>query len=299
VAPGGRRDLGVADLTPSATAIAQTGTVRTRHLDGAPMVYVPAGEFRMGSDSDQARAARELCRQYAGDVGISVCKPEAFANEKPAHDVVLDGFWLDQHEITNGQYRACVLSGACQPPVDSSSFTRDSYYDESAYAHHPVIWVRWDQANAYCEWAGARLPSEAEWEYAARGPRGLLFPWGDTFDGRLLNYCDVGCAGVSDPSVDDGFRDTAPVGSFPGGESWCGALDMAGNVREWVADRYGLYSSERQANPSGPTLGESHIPRGGSWYDTPDDVRSANRGENTADYARHKVGFRCASSIAP
>jgi serine/threonine-protein kinase len=110
-----------------------------------------------------------------------------------------------------------------------------------------------------------------------------------------LNYCDVNCKlGPKDETVDDGYADTAPVGSFPTGVSWCGALDMAGNVREWVADWFGYYPSERQVDPTGPSSGESRIPRGGSWLDIPDDIRSTNRGENTPNYTRYKVGFRCA-----
>ena len=105
---------------------------------------------------------------------------------------------------------------------------------------------------------------------------------------------DVDCEGVSDETVDDGYPDTAPVGSFPAGVSWCGAMDMAGNVREWVAGWFEYYSSEPQVNPMGPSSGDSRVTRGGSWYDTPNDVRSANRGQNTTDYVRHKVGFRCA-----
>ena len=103
--------------------------------------------------------------------------------------------------------------------------------------------------------------------------------------------------GVADQGVNDGYPETAPVGSFPEAVSWCGALDMAGNVREWVADWYGPYPSEQRENPQGPSQGDSFIPRGGSWLDTPDDVRSANRGENTPDYTRHKVGFRCVVDI--
>jgi formylglycine-generating enzyme required for sulfatase activity len=274
------------------------GTTRIRSTDDMVMIYVPAGEFQMGIDANGEDYAQQLCKDYSGDMAVAsgVCQ-RGFKNEQPAHTVVLDSFWIDRTEVSNGQYRRCVEAGDCDPPVENGSHTRDSYYGNSAYDDYPVIWVRWDQAADYCAWAGGRLPTEAEWEYAARGPRGLTFPWGDTFDGTLLNYCDVDCDGVNDETVDDGYPDTAPVGSFPAGVSWCGALDMAGNVREWVADWFGYYSSRRQVNPTGPSLGDSRIPRGGSWYDTPDDVRSANRGENSPDYTRHKVGFRCASSV--
>ena len=288
--------------SPSATPAATeppAGDTRVWEKDGAVMVYVPGGEYPMGSDTDDASTVRDLCRAYSGDLANAVCRLAAFRDEQPAHAVTVDGFWIDRTEVTNGQYHQCVQAGACDPPVESGSFTRDSYYGDSVYDDYPVIWVRWDQAADYCAWAGRRLPTEAEWEYAARGPEGRLFPWGDAFDGTLLNYCDVDCDGVNDETVNDGYPDTAPVGSFPAGVSWCGALDMAGNVREWVADWYGRYPSEQQANPTGPASGDSRIPRGGSWYDRPDDVRSTNRGGNSTDYSRHKVGFRCASSTGP
>ena len=278
------------------TATPALGDVRTRPADGMVMLYVPAGKFKMGSDREAVTYARQLCRAYGGDTAMATCSPAVFTNEQPQHTVSLDGFWIDRTEVTNGQYRRCEEAGACKPPQELGSYTRDSYYGDSAYADFPVIWVTWQQAADYCSWAGARLPTEAEWEYAARGPEGRLFPWGNAFDGTRLNYCDANCTGgPNDPKVDDGHADTAPVGSYPAGASWCGALDLAGNVREWVADWFGRYASADQVNPAGPVDGESRIPRGGSWLDTTDDVRSANRGENSPDYTRHKVGFRCAA----
>ncbi|MCP4543250.1 MAG: formylglycine-generating enzyme family protein [Chloroflexi bacterium] len=272
------------------------GTTQTRSTDGMVMVYVPAGAFQMGSDMDKIRYARELCNEYDSEQSLVICGQGTFGRDEwPTHTVRLDGFWIDRTEVTNGRYRQCVGAGDCDPPVESGSYTRDSYYGNDTYDDYPVVWVRWDQAADYCAWSGGRLPTEAEWEYVARGPEGLLFPWGDTFDGTLLNYCDVDCGGVNDETVDDGYPDTAPVASFPAGVSWCGAMDMAGNVREWVADWFEHYTPDEQVNPAGPPLGDSRIPRGGSWYDTPKDVRSTNRGQNTPDYTRHKVGFRCVS----
>jgi formylglycine-generating enzyme required for sulfatase activity len=275
------------------------GEIRMRPDDGAVMVYVLSGKFIMGSNSSAMAAARKLCREYTGETAIAVCTQAAFTNEYPAHPVTLTGFWIDRTEVTNGQYRRCEDSGACTQPVESGSYYRSSYYSDPAYANYPVIWVTQGQAANYCAWAGGRLPTEAEWEYAARGPESTIFPWGNEFDGARLNYCDKNCdAGPNDPSVDDGYADTAPVGSYPAGASWAGALDMAGNVREWVADWYGVYLPGLQADPVGPETGEGHIPRGGAWLDKPDDVRSANRGENSIDYTRHKVGFRCALSAS-
>jgi len=244
------------------------------------------------------RYAIQLCRQVKGSVENGVCQGAPFANEMSAHPVVLDAFWIDRTEVTNGQYQRCVEEKACSPPSDDSSFTRETYFSDPAYSDYPVIWITRDQAVTYCSWAGGRLPTEAEWEYAARGPDNLTFPWGEEFEPSRVNYCDASCAyGVVDASYDDGYPETAPVGSFPTGVSWNGAMDMAGNVREWVADWFSYYSHDAQENPRGPDEGQSHIPKGGCWLDTPDDLRSSNRGENTPDYTRHKVGFRCVTDL--
>ncbi|MGB2894553.1 MAG: formylglycine-generating enzyme family protein [Anaerolineales bacterium] len=268
----------------------QLGETVQRQRDGMTMVFVPSGEFMMGTEYDDFLYANQLCKNEV--LSIVIC--DSFGNEMPAHPVRLDAFWVDLTEITNQQYQGCVEDSACSSPADSGSYTRETYFGDAAFADFPVIWVTRDQAAEYCSWAGGRLPSEAEWEYAARGPENNIFPWGDIFEPSYANYCDASCAlGVSDPSYEDGYPETAPVGSFPAGASWCGALDMAGNVREWVADWFSGYSLEAQVNPVGPEEGRSHIPKGGCWLDRADNLRSANRGENTPDYVRHKVGFRC------
>ena len=286
-------------LTPEATPISHVlGDTQIREKDKMDMVYVPAGHFMMGSNIDQVYLARQLCREYKDDIAIGVCRMSAFTDEMPDHPVELDAFWVDRYEVTNQHYQGCVDEGSCTPPFESSSYTRDEYYGSADFNSYPVIWVTQNQASEYCLWAGGRLPTEAEWEYAARGSENLIFPWGNDFDPQRLNYCDADCAaGVIDPSYADGFPETAPVGSFPNGASWCGALDLAGNVREWVADGFHYYSVDPKINPYTPSTGANRIPRGGGWLDTPDDVRSTNRGENTPDYTRHKVGFRCAQSI--
>jgi formylglycine-generating enzyme required for sulfatase activity len=254
------------------------------------MVYVPPGEFEMGSDDDAVDYAQELCNEEYGD-----CTAGWFKDEQPAHTVSLDGFWMDRTEVSNAQYRQCVEAGGCEAPGEASSRTRDVYYGDSAYDGYPVIYVGWHEATAYCEWAGGRLPTEAEWEYVARGPEGRAFPWGETFDGARLNYCDVNCElDWKDVEVDDGYADTAPVGSYPAGASWCGAQDLAGNVWEWVADWYEEYSSERQVNPTGPSSGRLRGQRGGSWNNESVDTRGAYRSRNSPDGQSYNAGFRCA-----
>jgi len=286
--------------TPTATAIPSPtpvpapvlGATWTRPADGMVMVYVPAGEFQMGSTDAEVDAALELCNQYHRG-----CERAWFEREQPVHTVALDGFWIDRTEVTNRQYARCVAAGACNPPARSDSYSRDSYYGNSAYGDYPVIWVSWDDAVDYCAWAGGRLPTEAEWEYAARGPEGRTFPWGDGFDGTRLNYCDANCEfDWSDGAVDDGYADTAPVGSYPAGASWAGALDLAGNVWEWVADWYGAYPSGRQENPTGPSSGEDRVVRGGSWGSGPYRVRAAYRDGFPPVYRNAYIGFRCARS---
>jgi formylglycine-generating enzyme required for sulfatase activity len=274
----------------------QLGDTRQRQIDGMTMVFVPSGEFTMGIDYLGLRYALELCKETG--MGPAVCKGETFADEMPAHPVKLDPFWIDLTEVTNQQYERCVQDQSCSPPFEMSSYTRESYFGDPLYSDYPVVWITQDQAAAYCSWTGGRLPTEAEWEYAARGPESRTFPWGEDFEPDRANYCDAACAaGPNDPSYDDGYPETAPVGSFPTGVSWCGALDMAGNVREWVADWFGYFSADQQVNPQGPVEGETHIPKGGCWLDTPEDLRSSNRGQNTPDYTRHKVGFRCVMDL--
>jgi formylglycine-generating enzyme required for sulfatase activity len=215
-------------------------------------------------------------------------------DEFPDHPVQLSAYWLDRTEVTNGQYHLCVDAGICDPPLELGSFSREIYFGSTEFDAYPVINLTEVMAAEYCAWVGGRLPTEAEWAFAARGPDGFIFPWGNEFDPTRLNYCDANCPGVSDPNYDDGYPDTSPVGSFPEGASWVGALDMSGNVREWVSDYYGYFSLDPAVDPQGPLTGDAKASRGGSWYDTFYNLRSNNRGSNALDYWRHKLGFRCA-----
>ncbi len=271
-----------ATTPPPVTATPALGDTWTRPADGMTMVHAPAGEFQMGSDDAEVDLALEMCNTYYGD-----CEREWFEVEQPVHPVTLNGFWIDRTEVTIAQYRKCVESGGCEPlmGVDLSDRAMDD---------HPAFYVTWTQADAYCEWAGARLPTEAEWEYASRGPEGRRYPWGDEFDGTRLNSCDASCPNPwADGAFDDGHSDIAPVGSYPDGASWCGALDMAGNVMEWMADRYGDYPSGRQLNPTGPPTGRLYVLRGDAADGTRSVARSTARHGERPDRLYKYFGFRC------
>ena len=271
------------------------GSVRTRPADGMEMVFVPAGEFKMGSSDTEVDAALKMCLDmYSAD-----CVREWFEVEQPQHLVTLEAFWIDKTEVTNAMYRLCVESEVCRPPQRTGSDTRSSYYGDPVYDNYPVVHVDWNQAKAYCQRAGGRLPTEAEWEYAARGPEALLYPWGNEYDGTLLNSCDANCGyDWADHTFDDGYQDTAPVGSYPNGASWVGALDMAGNVWEWTADGFGEYSLESQTNPTGASNTSTIALRGDAADGTPSVSRTTARHGELPDRTYVYLGFRCVTLSA-
>ncbi len=268
-------------LTP--TRAPQLGDTWTRPADGMVMMYVPAGEFVMGSTDEQMRYVIDWCISE----GFSETGCQRYTEEQPSHIVALDAFWIDQTEVTNAQYQTCVDAGVCRLSVCAE---RPNYNN----ADQPVTCVDWEQANQYAMWVGGRLPTEAEWEYVARGPEGRIYPWGNEFEGTRLNYCDKNCIrDRADKMVDDGYKWIAPVGSFPEGASWVGALDMAGNVWEWTGDWYGEYSGERQENPTGPVSGNLCVMRGGSLDNSARNVRSAGRFSAEPTNFAGSIGFRC------
>ncbi len=237
-------------------------------LDNMTLVLVPEGPFRMGSSSSDGMA---------------------YPDEMPQHAVTMDAFWIDQTEVSNGQYALCVKAKACKPPIRYTSNIHDHYYNNTPFDDYPVIYVSWTSAEAYCRWAGRRLPTEAEWEKAARGTDGRIYPWGNSMpDESLLNFNNL-------------LKDVTKDASYPSGASPYGALDMAGNVWEWVADWYGMnyYSESPAANPTGPASGTQRVLRGGSWHYDAAGVRTAYRFQKEPTFASYEIGFRCATSTAP
>jgi formylglycine-generating enzyme required for sulfatase activity len=232
---------------------------------GVPMVLVPEGNFMVGNEN--------------GDI-----------DEVPVNSIFLDSFYIDKFEVTNALYARCVNEGACRALRRIDSFTRSSYFGNPEFDNYPVVYVDWNMANAFCEWRGAKLPTEAQWEKAARGQDGRTYPWGEEIDCRRANYQggSASCPGG-----------TTMVGTYTTGVSPYGAHDMAGNVWEWVADWYSeiYYQSIPPANPTGPEDGQSKVLRGGSWADDAPDLRVSNRLRFAPNYINFNIGFRCAMPV--
>jgi formylglycine-generating enzyme required for sulfatase activity len=251
------------------------------------MLYVPAGVFLMGSTDKQVDEALELCKKGIKD-WIRECRRGLFENEFPQHTVYLSAFWVDETEVTNAQYRKCVEAGVC----------RESYYADNPNFNgdrQPVVGVDWNDAKVYCEWVGARLPTEEEWEKAARGTDGRIYPWGNEWSGTRLNFCDDNCAFAwQDDTIEDGYQYSSPAGSYPAWGSPYGALDMAGNVWEWTDSSYQAYPGS--IYQPGDFEKEYRVLRGGSWLKLQADARCARRlGYNPEDNTGSDIGFRCVS----
>lgn len=224
------------------------------------MRLVPEGEFIMGSDSN-------------------------FDTEKPSHLVNLDAYYIDKYEVTNAFYRACVEAGDCTY-IETYSPESTVYLDDITYQNYPVFAVDWNSAWTYCNWRGMRLPTEAEWEKAARGTDGRIYPWGNNINNARANY-------------DLNVGDIVPVGSYEGGVSIYGIYDMAGNVWEWVNSQYKDYpydsnDGRENLNPSG-----IHVLRGGDFSQPADFVRSSHRFPLAPPDILIMTGIRCAKDAAP
>ena len=278
--------------------------------DGAAMVLVPAGEFVMGSNSGDIAS---LLRRHPKANGAIL------KDEVPRHRIFLDAFYIDKYEVTNAHFQQFVQATGYRTQAESEGggkirtgaktwadvpdatwrAPRGQGSSIAGLEAHPVVQVSWHDAKAYCTWAGKRLPTEAEWEKAARGTDGRLYPWGNEFDGTRANFCDRNCPFEwQDAAVDDGSRSTTPVGSYEAGKSPYGAYDMAGNVWEWVADWYDAtyYRRSPARNPQGPTSGTQVVLRGGSWLYTVPDFRATERAGVPSERRNENIGLRCAQT---
>jgi formylglycine-generating enzyme required for sulfatase activity len=246
---------------------------------GVTMRFVPAGEFTMGDTTDQALAE---CQKFR-----SSCQRDWFINEEPPHTVYLDAYYMDKYEVTNALYAACVKAGTCPIPTKRPI----KYDNNSAFDNYPVF-VDWNMANTYCKWRGGQLPTEAQWEKAARGTDGRTYPWGEEIDCNKANYW------ARDGRGGSCVGDTTAVGSYESGKSPYGIYDLAGNVWEWVADWYDAtyYQNSPLENPLGPSSGQKRVLRGGAWNVSNVGARSAYRGGEDPMYLDFFIGFRCSRS---
>lgn len=277
------------------------------------MVLLPKGAFTVGIGMVELQNAVALCRaEVLGDL----CREFPFAYALWSHTVHLDAFWLDRTEVTVAAYARCVGAGDCSPPGFAAG---DPTFDRPDL---PVTHVSWDDARRYCAFRGARLPTESEWERAARGddpspdackdtnscaPR--RFPWGDLPNKKLANHgaLDVGSTFLASgevlfgiPDETDGFAGLAPVGSFPAGATPEGVHDLAGNVAEWVEDFWSdEFAKATAANPKGPLAGSMRVVRGGSYRSPMALIRGAARDRRPPSVRDALIGFRCARSASP
>jgi formylglycine-generating enzyme required for sulfatase activity len=282
--------LGAAALSSASPGAA--GETRRAPSDGgvvtlrAPVegrVLIRASSFNMGSDIPEIALAAASC---AAEPAGAQCRADELEDEYGPHAVFLDDYWIDRLEVTVGDFGRCVAAGACAPRPLAASGKRFEQADL------PATMVTWQDASQYCVFLGGRLPTEAEWERAARGTKGRRYPWGNVFSPYLAN----GGRLALDPFEDkDGFVELAPVGSFPLGKTPDGILDLAGNAEEWVQDWWSpQYPEEPQANPKGPESGEARVVRGGGYGHARAFLRGASREPASPGSRRPWRGFRCA-----
>jgi len=266
---------------------ALTGGVTTLRAPASTMIRVPKSTFFMGSTPTEVlEAVLECTHEPLGD--RMRCNEMLFSNELARHKVTLSAYWLDRTEVTVRAYQRCVALHRCRPVPYSRGATR---FDRP---HFPVSLVTWQDARDYCRFRGGRLPTEAEWERAARGVTGRRFPWGNLYNSHVSNH---GRLGQSPADAGDGYAELAPVGSFPSGRTPDGFLDMAGNVSEWVNDRYAdSYPEARAVDPRGPktNAGGERVIRGGSYQSGVPWLRGTVRLAADPGVRRPWIGFRCA-----
>jgi formylglycine-generating enzyme required for sulfatase activity len=262
--------VGTRVFLPAVQAVPPTATptpTNTPVADNSE-VLIPAGPFQMGCDS-----GNDSCAYY----------------EQPLHTVTLSAYSIDKYEVTNHRYKACVDAGGCTAPEADFSMTRNPYYNTTTYAYYPVIIVDWNQAATFCAWDGKRLPTEAEWEKAARGNKDTrIFPWGNS-----APDCTKANIYISDTCFWVG--DTSAVGAYPKGASPYGVMDMTGNTAEWVSDWWqaDYYSMSPASNPTGPATGTYRVLRGGAWDNVAREARLAGRSNHDPGSGFLEGGFRC------
>jgi formylglycine-generating enzyme required for sulfatase activity len=284
---------------PATRIVEQPGGGWVAEKDGAAMIHVPAGDFTMGSL----------------DVGDE---------ERPVHTANLDGYWINKTEVTNAMFARFINETSYKTGAENADtgwvandkgkwvkaegadwqHPRGSDSSIAGLGNHPVVQVSWNDAKAYCAWAGLQLPTEAEWEKAARGTDERRYPWGNAAasPAGLLNFADRSLkVNWANAKVDDGYEFTAPVGSYPAGVSPYGVLDMSGNVWEWAADRYFeyYYQNSSARNPAGPSTGNNRVLRGGSWFNDVRDTRTTYRASELPGESYSDLGFRCVLHETP
>jgi formylglycine-generating enzyme required for sulfatase activity len=277
---------------PTNTPIPPTETAQPRATSTPvptnPPVPNPEGEIIVGETVKIPGASFMMgCN---GEINGDMDCPDS---ELPYHEVTLPSYFIDRYEVTNSQYKECVDADVCEAPKSTVSKTRDDYFNNPDYALYPVIQVTYEDAQTYCEWAGMRLPTEAEWELAARSVYANLYPWGNEDpDCTLANS-------LNDLTVTSCVGDTTRVGSYPLGSSDYGVMDMAGNVWEWVADYYSAdyYTDSPTENPQGPESGSERVVRGGGWSGSWRYLRTPSRAYDLPFYSGADLGFRCAMDV--
>jgi len=250
---------------------------------GEKMSRILVGNFPRGSSAKEIERTFEVCEK-SGD-----CEMKWFESEGPERRITLGSYFIDRHEVSVSQYSACVAKGGCKA-IDWETCGAGLNVEGSPFAAaaSPQSCVSWSEAVTFCEWAGGRLPTEAEWERAATGPDDTRFPWGATWNDREANWGDGGAS--------DGYESLAPVGSF--GSNAEGLFDMAGNVYEWTADWYdpNAYGDSPKLDPRGPDAGTSKVIRGGDFTRDQGSMRGAHRNRANPEVRDKTVGFRCAKS---
>jgi formylglycine-generating enzyme required for sulfatase activity len=288
--PPPRRSAPVTTPTPAREAATPSALVSLT-TPGPDAVLIRSGTFTMGSDEAAIDEAIALCRLEPGGSEEEACRDERFDHESVSHPVYLSDYWIDRTEVTVARYRQCVAAGRCLEPPYASGAERFDRPDL------PVVLVSWHDASAFCAFAGGRLPTEAEWERAAKGLKGRRYPWGQIYNPLLANHGRLSW----DPlDAGDGFLELAPVGSFPDGRTPDGILDLAGNVDEWVLDYYGgQHPPVSAANPRGPDSGNERVVKGGSYAHARPWLRGASRSREPPGVRRPTRGFRCARPHEP